>query len=189
MTGVKLAERSAALPHGIQGAADSNFACSLRAFSQLFPGRRYGGGALSIYQHGEPVVDIWTGYSDRKGTQYWTADTGAMVFSVTKGMASTVIHRLADRGLIDYEAPVAEYWPEFAANGKATITVREVMRHRAGLSQLNGARMADLLDHVTMESRLAAAPGLALAPAAGVVLVDPEVDDTGAAVECWLATA
>ena len=66
------------------------------------------------------------------------ADTGAMVFSVTKGMASTVIHRLADRGLIDYDSPVAEYWPEFGANGKADITVREVMRHRAGLSQLNG---------------------------------------------------
>ena len=70
-----------------------------------------------------------------------------MVFSVTKGLASTVIHRLADRGLIDYDAPVAEYWPEFGANGKADITVREVMRHRAGLSQLNGVSKADLLDH------------------------------------------
>ena len=69
----------------------------------------------------------------------WTADTGAMVFSATKGMASTVVHRLADRGLIDYDAPVAEYWPEFGANGKAAVTVRELMRHRAGLSQLNGA--------------------------------------------------
>ena len=70
-----------------------------------------------------------------------------MVFSATKGMASTVIHRLADRGLIDYDTPVAEYWPEFGANGKADITVREVMRHRAGLSQLNGVSKADLLDH------------------------------------------
>ena len=65
----------------------------------------------------------------------WSADTAAMVFSATKGMAATVIHRLADRGLIDYEAPVAEYWPEFGANGKSDLTVREVMRHRAGLSQ------------------------------------------------------
>ena len=93
-----------------------------------------------------------------RGTTHWSADTGAMVFSATKGMASTVIHRLADRGLIDYEAPVAEYWPEFGANGKADITVREVMRHRAGLSQLNGASRADLMDHVKMEERLAAAP-------------------------------
>ena len=101
MTGVNIRERSAALPHGIQGAADSNFACTVRAFSQLFPGRRFGGGGLAIYLHGEPVVDVWTGYADRRGTEYWTADTGAMVWSVTKGLASTVIHRLADRGLID----------------------------------------------------------------------------------------
>ena len=120
--------------------------------------RRYGGGALCVYLHGEPVVDIWTGYADRRGTEYWTADTGAMVFSVTKGLASTVIHRLADRGLIDYDTPVSEYWPEFGANGKADITVREVMRHRAGLSQLNGVSKADLLDHLAMEQRIAAAP-------------------------------
>ena len=157
MTGVKNRERSAALPHGIQGAADSSFACTVRAFSQLFPGRRFGGGALAVYLHGEPVVDVWTGYADRRGTEYWTADTGAMVWSVTKGLASTVIHRLADRGLVDYDTPVAEYWPDFGANGKADITVRDVMRHRAGLSQLNGVSKAELLDHQAMESRLAAA--------------------------------
>ena len=153
----KTRDRSAALPHGIQGAADSSFACTVRAFSQLFPGRRFGGGALAVYLHGEPVVDVWTGYADRRGTEYWTADTGAMVWSVTKGLASTVIHRLADRGLIDYDTPVAEYWPEFAANGKADITVRDVMRHRAGLSQLNGVSKAELLDHLAMEARMAAA--------------------------------
>ncbi|OBB38117.1 serine hydrolase domain-containing protein [Mycobacterium sp. 852002-51961_SCH5331710] len=155
MTGVNYRERSVALPHGVQGAADSNFACSLRAFSRLFPGRRYGGGALSIYLHGEPVVDVWTGYSDRRGTQFWNADTGAMVFSVTKGLASTVIHRLADRGLIDYDTPVAEYWPEFGVKGKAAITVRELMQHRAGLSHLNGCTKAELLDHRAMEQRVA----------------------------------
>jgi CubicO group peptidase (beta-lactamase class C family) len=157
VTGVKSRERSAALPRGIQGAADSSFACTVRAFSQLFPGKRFGGGALAVYLHGEPVVDVWTGYADRRGTEYWTADTGAMVWSVTKGLASTVIHRLADRGLIEYDAPVAAYWPEFAANGKAEITVRDVMRHRAGLSQLNGVSKAELLDHMAMEARLAAA--------------------------------
>lgn len=158
MTGVISRERSAALPHGVQGAADSNFALTVRAFSQLFPGRRFGGGALAVYLHGEPVVDVWTGYSDRRGRHFWTADTGAMVFSVTKGMASTVIHRLADRGLIHYDTPVADYWPEFGARNKAHITVREVMRHRAGLSQLNGVSKADLLDHRAMEQRVAEAP-------------------------------
>jgi CubicO group peptidase (beta-lactamase class C family) len=147
-----------ALPHGVQGAADPNFACAVRAFSQLFPGRRFGGGALAIYLDGVPVVDVWTGWSDRRGTTHWTADTGTMVFSATKGMASTVIHRLVDRGLVDYDAPVAEYWPAFGANGKTAITVRELMRHRAGLSQLNRATGADLMDHLLMEERMAAAP-------------------------------
>jgi CubicO group peptidase (beta-lactamase class C family) len=158
VTGVKNRERSAALPHGIQGAADASFGCTVRAFSQLFPGRHFGGGALAVYLDGEPVLDVWTGYADRRGTEYWTADTGAMVWSVTKGLASTVIHRLADRGLIDYDTPIAEYWPEFGANGKADITVRDAMRHRAGLSQLNGVSKAELLDHRAMEARLAAAP-------------------------------
>ncbi|GFG49153.1 serine hydrolase domain-containing protein [Mycolicibacterium agri] len=150
--------RSATLPHGVQGAADPHFTCAVRAFSAMFPGPRFGGGALCVYLDGEPVVDVWTGWSDRRGARHWTADTGAMVFSATKGMASTVIHRLADRALIDYDAPVAEYWPEFGANGKDKITVRDIMRHRAGLSQLNGVTKADLMDHVRMEERLAAAP-------------------------------
>ncbi|MDT0382723.1 serine hydrolase domain-containing protein, partial [Streptomyces sp. DSM 42041] len=111
-----------------------------------------------ILQDGAPVVDVWTGYSDRDGTQHWTADTGAMVFSATKGMASTVIHRLVDRGLIEYDSPVSAYWPEFAASGKSAITVRQVMAHEAGLSQLNGVSKADLLDHLVMEGRVAAAP-------------------------------
>lgn len=151
-------DRSVALPHGVQGAADASFACTVRAFSQLFPGRRFGGGALAVVQDGQPVVDVWTGFSDRAGTEFWTADTGAMVFSATKGMASTVIHRLVDRGLLDYDTPVCAYWPEFGDNGKAAITVRQVMAHRAGLSQLNGVSLTELLDPRLMEERIASAP-------------------------------
>ena len=110
-----------------------------------------------MYLDGQPVVDVWTGWSDRRGRVRWSADTAPMVFSATKGVASTVIHRLADRGLLDYDAPVAEYWPEFGANGKAAITVRDVMRHRAGLSHLRGVRKRELLDHRHMEERIAAA--------------------------------
>ncbi|HEU4363402.1 MAG TPA: serine hydrolase domain-containing protein [Mycobacterium sp.] len=146
------------LPPNVHGAADSNFAWAVRRFALMFPGRRFGGGALAVYLDGEPVVDVWTGWSDRAGRVPWSATTGAMVFSATKGMAATVIHRLVDRGLIDYDIPVAAYWPEFGANGKAAITVRELMRHRAGLSGLHGATRADLLDHELMEQRLAAAP-------------------------------
>jgi CubicO group peptidase (beta-lactamase class C family) len=145
------------LPRGVSGAADPHFANVIKLFARLFPGRRFGGGALSVYIDGVPVVDVWTGWSDRAGTEPWTADTGAMVFSATKGVASTVIHRLADRGLLSYDEPVAEYWPEFAANGKADITVNDLMRHRSGLSHLKGVTKTDLMDHHLMEERLAAA--------------------------------
>jgi CubicO group peptidase (beta-lactamase class C family) len=152
--------RRSVLPRGVHGAADPHFGCAVRSFASMFPGRRFGGGALAVYLDGEPVVDVWTGWSDRRGRVPWSADTATMVFSATKGMASTVIHRLVDRGLIDYEAPVAEYWPAFGANGKSNITVRQVMRHQAGLSALHGASTADLLNHELMEERLAAAaPG------------------------------
>lgn len=158
MTLEVVGNRRSVLPRGVHGAADPHFACAVRSFASMFPGRRFGGGALAVYLDGEPVVDVWTGWADRRGEVPWSADTGSMVFSATKGMASTVIHRLVDRGLIDYDAPVAEYWPEFGANGKQNITVRQVMRHRAGLSSLRGASKKDLLDHQLMERRLAAAP-------------------------------
>ncbi len=158
MTRANVGNRGLDLPHGVQGAADPNFACAVRAFGALFPHPRLGGGALSVYLDGQPVVDVWTGTCDRRGRRHWQADTAPMVFSATKGVASTVIHRLADRGLIDYSAPVSEYWPEFGVNGKADITVRDVLRHRAGLSHLRGVRKRELLDHQHMEQRIAAAP-------------------------------
>ena len=160
MTLEVVGNRRSVLPRGVHGAADPHFACAVRSFASMFPHRRFGGGALAVYLDGEPVVDVWTGWADRRGRVPWTADTGTMVFSATKGMASTVIHRLVDRGLIEYDVPVAQYWPEFGANGKADITVRQMMRHQAGLSALRGASTQDLLDHELMERRLAAArPG------------------------------
>ena len=155
---VSLLEPDNGLPRGVCGAADPRFASVIRLFAGLFPGRRFGGGTLCVYIDGNPVVDVWTGWSDRAGEAPWTADTGAMVFSATKGVASTVIHRLVDRGLLSYDSPVAEYWPEFGANGKSDITVRDVLRHRSGLSHLKGVSKTELMDHRLMEERLAAAP-------------------------------
>lgn len=146
------------LPSGVQGACDSHFLNVIRAFAGLYPGKMFGGGGLSVFIDGKPVVDVWTGYSDRKGKVPWTEDTGAMVFSATKGLAATIIHMLVDRGLLSYDAPVAEYWPEFGANGKSEITVSDVLRHRAGLSHLKGVDKHTIMDHLQMEERLAAAP-------------------------------
>jgi CubicO group peptidase (beta-lactamase class C family) len=153
--------------HRVSGAADSHFGCVVRSFASMFPARRFGGGALAVYVDGQPVVDVWAGWADRAGQRPWSENTAPMVFSATKGMAATVIHRLADRGLIGYDAPVAQYWREFGANGKADMTVRQLMRHQAGLSSLRGATKDDLLDHLVMEERLAAAtPGRLLGKSA-----------------------
>jgi CubicO group peptidase (beta-lactamase class C family) len=128
-----------------------------KAFSRIV-GRRSGGGALTVKVRGETVVDLSTGYADRARTRPWTPETLAISFSTTKGVASTVIHRLADRGLISYDEPVAAYWPEFAAGGKEDVTVRHLLTHRAGLSSVRAVapRAEDLLDHIALEEKLAA---------------------------------
>jgi CubicO group peptidase (beta-lactamase class C family) len=95
--------------------------------------RQYDGGAgVCVYHHGVCVVDLWGGYRDGEG-HAWQRDTMSPSFSTTKGVVSTVVHIMVDRGLLDYEARVADYWPEFAQNGKADITVRHVLAHQSGL--------------------------------------------------------
>jgi CubicO group peptidase (beta-lactamase class C family) len=106
-----------------------------------------GGAAVCIYHRGEPVVDLWGGYRDTAG-ELWARDTMAPSFSTTKGVCSTLLHLFADRGLIDYDAKVCDYWPEFAQAGKENITVRQVMSHQSGLyhirQMIDGAdRMLD----------------------------------------------
>ncbi|WP_181700631.1 serine hydrolase domain-containing protein [Nocardia sp. GTS18] len=147
---------SAALPTGVGGYAPAGFGPLVRAFAALIGHRRDAGGAIAIYRQGEPLAHLWTGSA---GDQPWSADTGSIVFSATKGVTATVIHRLADRGLLDYQAPVAEYWPRFAAHGKGAITVADVLTHRSGLSSLSpiADSAQELLDHELMEDRLAMA--------------------------------
>jgi len=92
------------------------------------------GASVAVFDKGELVVDIWGGYADAAKTQPWTKDTIVNVWSTTKTMTFLVALMLADQGLLDFRAPVAKYWPEFAANGKGGIQVRHVMGHTAGLA-------------------------------------------------------
>ncbi len=155
---VKAANDAMALPAGVRGTADPRFRSIAKAFGRIFA-RGGKGGALSVYLDGSPVVDICAGTSDRAGKILWDKDTGTIPYSTSKGIASTVIHRLADRNLLDYDAPIAEYWPAFGENGKSAITARDALTHRAGLSGLSGiaGSLDDILDHRRMEERLAAA--------------------------------
>lgn len=119
---------------------------------------RGGGGAVCVYHHGVKVVDIWGGTKDRNKTP-WGSDTMAMSFSTSKGIVSTLLHQLVDRGLISYDDRVADHWPEFAAAGKSEITVRQVLTHRAGLPHLRQlvSDAEQLLDWDRMVEALAAA--------------------------------
>ncbi|MEE2030985.1 serine hydrolase domain-containing protein [Rhodococcus chondri] len=136
---------------------DHRFLALADRFFALYRQPHQGGGALTAYLHGEKVLDIWAGSADRN--RRWAGDTMALSFSTGKGVASTVVHRLADRGLIDYFAPVAQYWPEFAAAGKEAITVADVMTHRAGLHRIRGLVPGThgILDYDTTVAALAAA--------------------------------
>ncbi|MFE7417416.1 serine hydrolase domain-containing protein [Rhodococcus sp. NPDC057529] len=127
-------------------------------FFAMYRQPQHGGGALTAYFRGEKVLDIWAGWADRD--RRWDRDTVALSFSTGKGVASTVVHRLAERRLIDYDAPVARYWPEFGAAGKDDITVRDVLTHRAGLHKVRGLMRSplDLLEYDAVVEALAAAP-------------------------------
>jgi len=114
------------------------------------------GAAVAIELEGQPVVDIWAGWADEAQTRPWERDTLVAVFSVGKAMAALCVLMLAERGRLDLDAPVAEYWPEFAARGKADVTVRTLLCHRAALPALRRALSdADAYDWELMTAALA----------------------------------
>ncbi len=115
-----------------------------------------GGGGVSVYLEGRPVVDVWGGQARHDGSP-WERDTMSICFSGTKGVAATAVHMLASDGLIDYDAPVARYWPEFGCNGKESITVRQLLSHQAGLHKVVPLvdQLTDILDWELIVDRLA----------------------------------
>ena len=125
----------------IKGHIDPNFSNVASLFEKLIPRSGNGGAALCVYHCGKPVVDIWGGTKNEMGDR-WEEDTLALSFSTTKGIASTLLHILADRGLIKYDAPIATYWHEFGQEGKHDITVRHLLCHESGMYDIHR-----LLDH------------------------------------------
>ena len=91
------------------------------------------GAGFAAVRGGEIVVNVWGGWADRARTRPWAPDTIVPVYSTTKGVAAIVMAWLADRGLIDYEAPTASVWPEFAAHGKDKVTIAQTLAHQAGV--------------------------------------------------------
>ena len=117
----------------IHGSCASRFEGVRDAFVRNFALRHEIGAAVAAWVDGELVVNLWAGTADAAGTRPWQVDTMATVLSGTKGLTSTCIHQLVERGELDLNAPVARYWPEFAQAGKQDITIAMVMSHRSGV--------------------------------------------------------
>lgn len=141
----------------IDGHCDARFAAVRSAFEENFRERQELGAAVTVVADGATVVDLWGGWADPARTRPWERDTLVNVWSTSKGPVALCAHLLADRGLLDLDAPVATYWPEFAAAGKEKVLVRHLLSHRAGLS---GPRephsFAELCDWEVTTRRLAA---------------------------------
>ncbi|MGH7789519.1 MAG: serine hydrolase domain-containing protein [Candidatus Binatia bacterium] len=129
----------------IQGTCSPAFAAVRTAFEEGFRSRGEIGAAVCIVQDGQPVVDLWAGHADPARSRPWQRDTIVHLYSVTKGMVSLCAHRLIERGELDLDAPVARYWPEFAAAGKGAITVRWLLSHRSGLPAIRTLLPPDTL--------------------------------------------
>src|ERR1700712_2995638 len=119
-----------------------------------------GGAQLCIYRHGQKVVDIWAG-RDKVNDRPYAEDTITVIMSCTKGSTAAVVHLLAERGLIDYEARVTDYWPEFAANGKAETRVWHLMSHSAGLPGVEPESGVTTLDLLSLDKHLPALVAMA----------------------------
>ena len=128
-----------------------------RIAAALAEAHTYGEHGLQVaaYLGDQLIVDAWSGEADSTGRPV-TGDTLFAVFSFSKAIAATALHLQAERGLVDYEAPVARYWPEFAAKGKDRIVVRHVLSHQSGIAQMPVGVTPELLaDWDWMTSQIA----------------------------------
>jgi CubicO group peptidase (beta-lactamase class C family) len=121
----------------IHGTVAPGFEPVRHAFEENFRTRREIGAACCVYVKGERVVDLWGGYRDAQTRAPWDPDTMVIVFSTTKGMTAVALAVAHSQGLFEWDDPVAKYWPEFAQNGKAEISVRQLLSHQAGLSAVD----------------------------------------------------
>jgi CubicO group peptidase (beta-lactamase class C family) len=118
----------------IQGTWDQRFDGVVATLASSLDAGADVGASVAVFLEGEPVVDVWGGYVDEAHSAPWERDTLTNVWSTTKTMTFLCALMLADRGELDFYAPVAKYWPEFAAGGKEGVEVRHLMSHTAGLA-------------------------------------------------------
>ena len=118
---------------GVHGDVSDGYEAVAEAFVDNFADRNETGASVCVYVDGKPVVNLWGGAANHQTNEPWREESATLVYSTTKGAAAICVARLAEAGLLSYDAPMADYWPEFAAAGKEAITVGQVMSHQAGL--------------------------------------------------------
>jgi CubicO group peptidase (beta-lactamase class C family) len=122
----------------VHGSVAPGFEAVRAAFEDNFAQGREVGAAFSAYHRGKKVVDVWGGMADPAAGRAWEEHTIAIVFSTTKGITAMCANKLAQEGALDVNAPVAKYWPEFAAEGKQDIPVSYLLSHQSGLAWVEG---------------------------------------------------
>ena len=122
----------------IAGTCHPDFGAVREEFTRNFAERDEVGASICVTVDGETVVDLWGGVADPATNRAWDADTRVVVFSCTKGATALCAHILADRGELDLDAPVGQYWPEFASNGKEDATVSMILDHSVGVPAVSG---------------------------------------------------
>src|SRR3954451_16686560 len=141
----------------VHGDVDDGYGKVADAFRRNLSSGDEVGAAVAVYRDGRKVVDLWGGYRDGVTRAPWEQDTIVNVFSTTKGVASLAVAVAASRGWLDYDAKVADYWPEFAQAGKGDITVRQLTSHQAGLPVIDPPlTLDDLADPTKISAKLAA---------------------------------
>lgn len=130
-------ELSNPAPYPARGSYADGYEPVARLFARQIKEGKEVGASFAVYRKGECVVDLWGGLADMETSRPWERDTRICLFSVTKGFVAMALHLLADRGQLNWQAPVAQYWPEFGKNGKEEITVATLLNHRGGLAYLD----------------------------------------------------
>lgn len=130
----------------IHGSSEPRFAAVREAFARNFANGQEQGAALAVYHRGRLVIDLWGGWRDAAGRQPWQSDTMACMMSVAKGVTTLCMGILHERGLLDLDARVTQYWPEFGQAGKEAVTVRQALGHLAGIPVLDNAQEGDFYD-------------------------------------------
>src|SRR5580700_10379554 len=120
--------------NNVHGIVRDEFSPVRDAFEVNFASGADVGASCCATVEGDTVVDLWGGFADQAETRPWEKDTILTVYSTTKTMTALTALLLADRGELDFDAPIAKYWPEFAARGKERIKVSQLMSHSSGIS-------------------------------------------------------